>query len=290
MNKHLEIFTEDIMKTASPLSDKVDKHFSKEKKNWDEFKNNLNNPRFRNLVMKHPQADEKLKLFVQAISKHNSTSGKPIEIQGNTPGKKYTVKKYKDNTYTCSCEDFLYRKAPTNTTCKHIDSLNGTDDKQIKMATANTPKHQQEEKWSCSAACLKSVLSYYDFEISEKECIKKIGTKPNRGAETTQIVKAAKDLGFSAYEKSLSISEAKSLLDRGIPIICDIQSFTKKGSGHYVILCDIRNEECFLMDPNTPGNSRRLPLKDFEKRWHDVEMAPPHKKMIRWGVVITKKP
>ena len=163
-----------------------------------------------------------------------------------------------------------------------------TKPKKEKTAEAYVDAYQQKEKWSCSAACLKSVMDYYDVTISEEECIKRIGTKPNKGAETTQIVDAAKELGFDSYEKSLSIEEAKKLLDDGIPIICDIQSFTKKGSGHYVVLCDIDDTYCYIMDPNVEGNTRKLTVEDFVSRWHDRAMAPPHEPMIRWGVIIKK--
>jgi predicted double-glycine peptidase len=155
-----------------------------------------------------------------------------------------------------------------------------------KFAKANVMTHQQETKWTCSAACLKAVLNYQGHKISERECGIYIRVRKNKGAETTDIVNAAKALGFDAYEKSFSIKEAKDLTDKGIPIICDIQSFTKPGAGHYVVLTDIDQNKAYLMDPNVESNSRVIPLDEFEKRWFDYEMHPPHKLMKHWGIVI----
>lgn len=269
---------------AVSLAKKVDKHFGSQDKDWDEFKKHLGSARFRDLVTKHPQADEKLKLFVTNLGKHYSKDGTPTQVPGSG-GKQHIVKKYKDGTYTCDCEQYMYRGAPTNTNCKHIDQVQDS----VKIASATVDPYQQETQWSCSAACLKAVLNYYDYKITEKECIKEIGTRPKHGAETTDIVNAAKKLGFKAYEKSLSIEEVRKLINSGIPIICDIQSFNKKNSGHYVVLCDIDDSHCYLMDPNTPGNTRKLPTEDFIKRWHDKAMKYPHEDMIRWGVIIEKK-
>jgi len=282
MQFFIRAFVDESVKiAAATLKEKIDAHFSAQTKDWDKFKKQLNSPRFRDLVSKHPQADEKLKLFVQNLGKHYSAKGEPQEVLRST-GKKHVVKTYKDGTYTCDCEHYMYRGAPTNTSCKHIDQIKSM----TKQAEAYVDAYQQKEKWSCSAACLKAVLGYYDVDLTEEECIKRIGTKPHKGAETTQIVDAAEELGFEASEKSLSLEETRKLLDDGVPIICDIQSFTKKGSGHYVVLCDMDDEYCYLMDPNVEGNTRKLPIEEFVERWHDKAMAPPHEPMIRWGVII----
>lgn len=162
--------------------------------------------------------------------------------------------------------------------------------------TAQVLPYQQETQWSCSAACLKVVLGHYGHDISEEEAIAAIGTRPNRGAECNEIAEAARQLGFHAFEYSFdSLDQAKVLLDQDIPIICDIQSFNHPGKGHYVVLVDYSNDQTTsdspgrrvsLMDPNTPGNGRTLSPEEFEERWWDRAMAPPHDLMLRWGIVV----
>lgn len=158
-----------------------------------------------------------------------------------------------------------------------------------KIAKAAVTPYQQETKWTCSAACLKAVLNFYGFKISEKECGVYIRVRKNKGAETTDIVNAAKAIGFNAYEKSFTVEEVKALLEKDIPIICDIQSFTKPGAGHYVVLVGFEDGQAILMDPNVEGNQRKLSARDFFDRWFDYEMKAPHKLMKHWGVVVEPK-
>lgn len=159
----------------------------------------------------------------------------------------------------------------------------------LKSKTAEVRPYQQKTQWSCSAACLKAVLDHHGIKKPELECIHAVGARKNKGAETTQIVDAAKAMGYDAYEKSFSsMEEALSLVNRGYPIICDIQSFKHKGKGHYVVLAGGDAETVHIMDPNAPelGNVRLLPTDDFEGRWWDRWMKPPHDLMVRWGVVV----
>ena len=147
--------------------------------------------------------------------------------------------------------------------------------------------YQQETQHTCSAASLKAVLLHWGVEKTEGELSKLIGVH-SKGAEVDEITAAAKKLGFKAYDKELSWKEVDALLEKDIPIICDIRSFTKN-HGHYVVLAKADKTHVDIMDPNTKGNWRRLTRAAFDARWWDWTMAPPHKKMIRWGLVITPK-
>lgn len=270
----------DLHKYAGKITDQVNSHFSSEgPKHWEEFHKNLQSKNFQKQVLKHPEADEKLKLFVKNVGKHLASKDPGITVQGATSS--YIVKQHKDNSYSCSCPRWTYYCSVNNVNCKHIDQI------MEKTAAAKISPYQQESQSSCAAACLKSVLDFYGHKLTELEAALEIGVRKNRGAETTDIVKAAKSLGFNAYEKSLTKDEVQTLVDNDIPIICDIQSFNKKGSGHYVVLVDLKDNQAILMDPNTPGNQRQLSWEEFESRWHDRTMEPPHKPMIRWGVVVT---
>jgi len=272
----------DLTKYAGKIDDQIKSHFeSSDTKRWEEFHKNLQSKKFQKQVVKHPEADEKLKLFVKNVGKHLSSKDPGITVQGATSN--YVVKHHKDNTYSCSCPRWTYYCSVNNQNCKHINQI------MEKTAAAKISPYQQESQSSCAAACLKAVLNYYNHKITELEAALEIGVKKNRGAETTDIVKAAKSLGFDAYEKSLTKDEVQLLVDNDIPIICDIQSFNKKNSGHYVVLVDLKDDRAFIMDPNTPGNQRELSWNDFESRWHDRAMEPPHRPMIRWGVIITPK-
>lgn len=151
---------------------------------------------------------------------------------------------------------------------------------------AKVSPYQQKTQWTCSAACLKAVLEHWGARFPELVLIDSIGARKGRGAECDQIADAARKLGFLSFEYSFdSLDQAKILLDQNIPIICDIQSFNNPGKGHYVVMISIDNE-VELMDPNTPGNHRTISREEMDERWWDRAMAPPHKLMPKWGIVI----
>lgn len=155
------------------------------------------------------------------------------------------------------------------------------------IKVAEVLPYQQKTQWSCSASCLKAVAAHHGVRVPELGAIELVGAQPGRGAETDQIANAARKLGFLAFEYSFaSIEQAKFLLDQGLPIICDIQSFNHPGKGHYVVLVAADDKRVELMDPNTPGNWRVISHAEMNARWWDRAMAPPHDMMWKWGIVI----
>ena len=154
---------------------------------------------------------------------------------------------------------------------------------------AEVSPHQQETEHTCSAACLKAVLRHYGVDLPEALLSQAIRVSPKYGAEITEIVRAAQELGFSAmlYEFE-NLDQAKWLLDQDIPIIADIQSFKHPGKGHYVVITKIDGDRVYLMDPNTKDgvNQRVLTREHADARWWDRTMAPPHGLKVKWGAVI----
>lgn len=157
------------------------------------------------------------------------------------------------------------------------------------IKTAKVLPYQQETQHTCSSASLKAVMAHWGLDVPEKVVSVRIRVHKRRGAETDQIVAAAKKFGFDAFQKSFTMDEAERLTKNDIPIICDIQSFTKPGSGHYVVLTHLDSRNAVLMDPNVKGNVRILPRDEFEERWWDRQMFPPHNLMKRWGIVVIPK-
>lgn len=155
------------------------------------------------------------------------------------------------------------------------------------MKLAQVKPYQQKTQYSCSAACLKAVLEHWGADrYAEHEVMHAIGVHDKRGAEVDEITEGAKALGFDAYDKCFSsLEEAKEVT----PIIADFQSFNNPGKGHYVVITAIEDDVVHLMDPNTEGNERVITRAECEKRWWDRTMAPPHKLMPKWGVVVTPK-
>lgn len=155
------------------------------------------------------------------------------------------------------------------------------------LKEAQVSPYQQDTEWSCSAACLKSVLEHYGKPISELKAVDVIGARPKRGAEVDEVAEGARKLGFDAFHYLFdSLDQAKTLLDQDIPLILDVQSWNHPGKGHYVVLHDVDDGHAYLMDPNTPGNQRVITREELEDRWWDYAMEPPHKLMVKWGIVV----
>lgn len=151
---------------------------------------------------------------------------------------------------------------------------------------AQVQPYQQETQWSCSAACLKAVLAHYGVEVPETLAIQAIGTREGRGAEVDEIPMGARKLGFEAFDYEFeSLAQAKFLLDHDIPIIADVQSFNYPGKGHYVIIGAMDETHVFLMDPNTPGNTRTLTWEEMDNQWWDARMANGER-VNKWGAVV----
>lgn len=169
---------------------------------------------------------------------------------------------------------------------KKLAAFTGAFSEELEKLAQVSP-YQQKTQWTCSAACLKAVLEHWGSRLPELLVIDAIGTKKGRGAECDQIAEGARKLGFLAFEYSFnSLDQAKILLDQGIPIICDIQSFNHPGKGHYVVMTDVNDNMVELMDPNTPGNLRTISREEMDQRWWDRAMEPPHDLMPKWGIVV----
>lgn len=160
----------------------------------------------------------------------------------------------------------------------------------VKLARVGT--HQQETEWTCSAACLRAALMHIGYDLPESDLAAVIGANEGRGAETTDIVNAAKKLGLEAWEQSFrNLEVAKEVLRQQIPIIADIQSFNHPGKGHYVLLAGFDENGFKIMDPNTKGktvvpNWRQISDKELGDIWWDRAMASPHEMMPKWGIMV----
>jgi len=171
-----------------------------------------------------------------------------------------------------------------------LSDLHTVRQRLVKLAQVGT--HQQETEWTCSAACLRSALIHLGYDLPESELAKVIGAQQGKGAETTDIVDAAKKLGLESWEQSFRTLEvAKEVLRQGIPIIADIQSFNHPGKGHYALLAGFGEDGFKMMDPNTKGktavpNWRQISDSKLEEIWWDRAMAPPHEMMPKWGVMV----
>ena len=156
----------------------------------------------------------------------------------------------------------------------------------MKIKVAKVSPYQQETQHTCSAASLKAVLQHHGLDLPEKLISELIGVDKH-GAELFQIVGAARALGFKAKQVEFrKFKNCLSYLRNDIPLICDVQSWTSPGKGHYCVLTDVRDGMCEIMDPNVKGNWRRVPYRDFDGWWWDGCNVYPGRTLRRAAVVV----
>jgi len=129
----------------------------------------------------------------------------------------------------------------------------------------------QETPWTCGPAVLRAVLAHYGRPLSEPEVAQAVVVAPAIGSTPEGMVRAAELYGCSARAVTMDgVKDLVELLERGVPPIVIIDSFTRPGKvGHYVVVSEIhpRRGLVTLMDPHVEGNWRALTIAEFERRW-----------------------
>lgn len=304
------------IKLSGIWNDMADAHLnsSPENRDWSGFIKNISNRRFQRAIINHESSDDKLKKFVDVMGKHFSSKQKGLRIEGSE-GKEYFIKQHKyfgGPEYTCSCPDFMYVRSVKDEECKHIkqikeknktigftktaepylarDKVEDTVDKQYTLANGKPIYHNyQTTRSDCSSASLRMVLSAYKELVSEKELSELIGVKEGVGAECDQITIAARKLGYLAIDRSIDIGELDSLLKASIPVILDVQSFTRPPPvEHYVCIYKLDEKGYHVLDPNYEERERIMSKEELLSRWHGRAMKD-ESEMKTWAVVILPK-
>ncbi|MDB5311542.1 MAG: hypothetical protein JWO38_5744 [Gemmataceae bacterium] len=146
---------------------------------------------------------------------------------------------------------------------------------------------QQDDDYSCGAASLMSICSYYNVGPKDLADFKReLHTDPEEGTYYLDIQKYARQLGLKAEIKTeMSTDALRGYLDRGIPVICSIQAwgetgadYTKDDNGHYVVAIGYDEGHIYFMDPVANNEGARanprygyLTRAEFLKRWHGDE-------------------
>lgn len=119
----------EFVKVALVLSKadrKVSAHLQAEKqdKKWLSFNRSLKNPVFQQSAAAHPDADAKLKKYVEnygALVQSKEIVGRVKST--TTPSKTYTLKKLPGGRVGCTCKDWQFIHSINGTDCKHIKRM-----------------------------------------------------------------------------------------------------------------------------------------------------------------------
>ncbi len=166
------------------------------------------------------------------------------------------------------------------------------------MKILDFPNAIQAMDYNCGSSVLNSVLIYYGIDAHEKDIMRIAQTNKIYGTSIKGINKTAKHFKLKCEIKAMSIEEIKSYIDKGKPVILQIQAWPKRkvknwrthwDSGHFVVAIGYDQGKIYFEDPHT---SFRAYLKygELEERWHDMETREK-RRYNNLGILISgKKP
>jgi len=133
----------------------------------------------------------------------------------------------------------------------------------------------------CGPACMESVLRYFGKDINQAEIGKDVYDKSQAGTNGGDMVHYARKMGLSAYSWNSTLSDLKSKIDAGIPVIVLQQNSASDTSGHYRVLTgyDDHAKKCYVMDPYY-DDVTEMDYDQFDRFW---------RRMDRWALVIVPR-
>jgi predicted double-glycine peptidase len=160
---------------------------------------------------------------------------------------------------------------------------------------------RQSTVYSCGAAALQAVLSYWGKDLEEQELMKLLNTSPETGTYVGDIVRVARELGFSAEVKeNLTLNDLHTALDKGIPVIICGQAWRSQEDsdksaredwedGHYIVVLGMDKKYVYYQDPFIRRGKGFVSHQFFEDSWHNVrgKTASDKKEQMHLGVFIS---
>ena len=120
----------------------------------------------------------------------------------------------------------------------------------------------QDDLKDCGAACLQSIIKYYNGYIS-MEKIREDCSISKDGITAYNLILAAKKYGFQAYGLKLELSKLNSI---PTPFIAHFD-YNKKRT-HYVVIYKVNKNNLIIMDPSF--GLKKIPLKEFSSLWTNI--------------------
>ena len=155
---------------------------------------------------------------------------------------------------------------------------------------------RQSGRYTCGPACLSSVLTYWDVEVSQGQIVRKYPSPEQRPYFLLELRSIAEAEGLKAYVISMdtqSRSEVEEQISKGRPLICAVRlprspylldgvqilGPTCRGlawalnprKDHFVVVVGLKPQEVLVMDP--AHGFVALPWRRFERAWSQMKHA-----------------
>jgi predicted double-glycine peptidase len=158
------------------------------------------------------------------------------------------------------------------------------------------PGVEQPDPYSCGAAAVMSVCSFFGVGPKDIETFKKkLHTTEQEGTPYRKIIAYSRKLGLHVeWKAGMTLDELDEHLKRGRPVICSIQAYADppvdpaeyekpdhNSDGHDVVAIGFDANNYYFMDPSLSDRRGCLSRCAFDKRWHDNEGTEKKPKVIR---------
>ena len=176
------------------------------------------------------------------------------------------------------------------------------------------PVYRQATNYTSGVACVLSVLRYarYEFDIREDNLATALSASEIYGTKAENMVNYLNAVRldeedfqyFNAeFRQGMTIDDLRNEIDKGNPVICDIQAWNWDENeeytmdldysdewecGHWAVAIGYNKDNIFFMDPSTSANYTFIPNDRLEQRWHDYEEddSGNRTKYIHSGIVV----
>jgi ABC-type bacteriocin/lantibiotic exporter with double-glycine peptidase domain len=132
---------------------------------------------------------------------------------------------------------------------------------------------KQVNSFSCGAAALSIVFSYYGQKVSIREMAHVCETNPQDGTKFRKLAEVARDSGFAVdVLKNSKASTVRAYINEGIPIIPCWQMTPLVGDTHYSVLIGYDKDHFIFAEPaRWYAYYTKIPIRRFVKIWKDLE-------------------
>ncbi len=167
------------------------------------------------------------------------------------------------------------------------------------MIAIDLPNLVQCEAYTCGAAALLAVASYYGVGPDSEAAIVDDMAMGSDGSDPAHLLRAATRYGLSHREyRPMSRHELVRCVDRGRPVIVMLQAWPDAApphgfteiwdTGHWVVAIGHDARGVYFADPSLPGARGFLDHRALAERWHDIE-GPDARPVQRYGLALWRQ-
>jgi ABC-type bacteriocin/lantibiotic exporter with double-glycine peptidase domain len=133
----------------------------------------------------------------------------------------------------------------------------------------NVPHYKQEFHYSCAAACVRMVLAYFSYAISEAEVRQLLNTQPH-GTKARHLT-AVGSLGFDVELVSGNLAQLRDLIAQGVPPIVFVDTapldYWTLDCAHVAVVVGIDDNVVYLNDPFFDAARQQTSVANFLQAW-----------------------